>query len=209
MMYRFSKRSVDIVLSVVALVVLGPLMALIAIAIRATSRGPALFKQTRVGLHGRHFTCLKFRTMRIDAGDDIHREYVTRLFSEEIPPHGGNPGIYKIFRDPRVTPLGAWLRRTSLDELPQLLNVLQGTMTLVGPRPALPWEVELFGPANRGRLLVKPGITCLWQVTGRARINMREGLKFDLDYVERRCLTLDMVILLKTIRAVLTRDGSP
>jgi lipopolysaccharide/colanic/teichoic acid biosynthesis glycosyltransferase len=203
-----TKRLLDVALSVLALLVLSPVLATIAVAVRLTSRGPSLFRQERLGLAARPFTCLKFRTMYADAADAPHREYVTRLLTEATPPRGGATGLFKIERDPRVTPFGRWLRRTSLDELPQLVNVLRGEMSLVGPRPALAWEAALYRPEEHRRFEVLPGITGLWQVSGRSRLSMREALALDLEYVRRRSLALDLQILARTVPTVLRSEGT-
>ncbi len=200
-----AKRALDVVLAAALLLVLSPLLLVIALLVRATSPGPALFRQTRLGRGERPFTILKFRTMWLGGDDSVHRRYVAQLLTETSPPFGGRPGLYKLVGDPRVTPLGALLRRTSLDELPQLVNVLRGEMSLVGPRPATPWEVELFQPRHRARFLVKPGITGLWQVSGRNRMTMREALELDVRYVETRSLRLDLAIIWRTIPTVLRR----
>jgi lipopolysaccharide/colanic/teichoic acid biosynthesis glycosyltransferase len=197
------KRVFDLVLAALLLILLLPLMAIIAVAIRLTSSGPALFRQARVGRHLAPFVMLKFRTMRIDNDDRIHRAYVTAMLTGQRPPTGAPAGIYKLTGDPRITPLGKLLRKTSLDELPQLLNVLRGHMSLVGPRPVLPWEAELFEPRHRIRFLVRPGITGLWQVNGRSTLSMRQALDLDLEYVMRRSLSLDLLTLLRTLPAVL------
>lgn len=206
--YAVTKRMLDIVVCAALLVTLAPLLLLIAVAVRLTSPGPALFRQPRVGLVGAPFTMLKFRTMRVGCDDSIHRAYVRQLLTDEHPADGGTPGVYKLVDDPRVTAVGRVLRRTSLDELPQLLNVLRGQMSLVGPRPALAWEVERYEPRHRGRLMVRPGLTGLWQVSGRSALTMRQALDLDLEYVERRRLTLDIAILLLTVPALLGRSAA-
>lgn len=198
-----ARRAADVCLALIALVVLLPVMLMLALAIRTTSRGPAMFKQTRVGYGGRLFTLYKFRTMRVDADESTHRDYVTRLLTEEQPPTGGTSGLYKLQDDPRVTRVGKALRRTSLDELPQLLNVIRGHMAMVGPRPMLPWEAALLDARYLPRQTVRPGLTGLWQVSGRARLTMREALDLDLDYVQRQSLALDLSILIRTVRVVI------
>jgi lipopolysaccharide/colanic/teichoic acid biosynthesis glycosyltransferase len=200
------ERVIDVVVATAALVVLAPLLAVLTMVIRATSRGPAVFRQERVGRHGERFVCLKFRTMYEDNDDAIHRDYVRRLLTDERPPEGGEAGVYKLAHDPRVTPVGRWLRRTSLDELPQLFNVVRGDMSLVGPRPSLPWEVDLFEPHHLKRFEVKPGITGLWQVSGRSRVSVRDALDLDVAYVEQRSLAFDLAILART-PAVLVRGS--
>ncbi|MDP9407591.1 MAG: sugar transferase [Actinomycetota bacterium] len=188
-------RSVALGLLVVAAV---PMLAIAAI-VRATSTGLALFRQTRVGLDGRHFTMLKFRSMRVTAEDEL-RALLAR--------NEGDGVLFKMRDDPRVTPIGRWLRRFSLDELPQLINVLRGDMSLVGPRPPLPREVEQYGDDVRRRLLVKPGITGLWQVKGRSDLSWEESVRLDLYYVENWSPALDAQILWRTASAVLASRGA-
>jgi lipopolysaccharide/colanic/teichoic acid biosynthesis glycosyltransferase len=195
-------RLLDVTISAVALVVLAPLMVMIAALIRATSPGPAIFRQARVGHLERSFEILKFRTMYLHCEDTPHREYVTALLMRAEAPQEPVNGLFKLDGDPRLTPLGAFLRRTSLDELPQLYNVLRGEMSLVGPRPALAWEADLYEARHRRRFEVKPGITGLWQVRGRNKLSMREALELDMEYVERRCLALDIWILAMTLPVV-------
>jgi len=193
------KRVFDIVLSAVALVALSPVFAGIAAAVRLTSDGPVLFRQQRVGVRGTRFTMLKFRSMVSDAE--------ARLL--ELHDHNDGDGVlFKLRDDPRITPVGGTLRRFSLDELPQLWNVLVGEMSLVGPRPPLPSEVERYEEDVNRRLLTKPGITGLWQVSGRSDLSWEESVRLDLYYVENWSLTGDLVILLKTARAVLGSQGA-
>jgi lipopolysaccharide/colanic/teichoic acid biosynthesis glycosyltransferase len=188
-------------------VLLAPVMAVIAVLTRCTSRGPALFRQVRLGEQRRPFVMLKFRTMYAGCDDSPHREYVRSLLTDPAVTPRSPDGLFKLVDDPRVTPLGSWLRRTSLDELPQLINVLRGEMALVGPRPVLPWEAALFVPRYDRRFDVPPGITGLWQTSGRNRLSMSEALDLDVQYVECRSLRLDLVILLRTIPTVLARRG--
>jgi lipopolysaccharide/colanic/teichoic acid biosynthesis glycosyltransferase len=202
------KRAFDVAVSSVALLLLAPLFVAVWLAVRLTSPGGALFRQNRVGRYGRPFVMYKFRSMVVDCPDDLHRAYVKQLLTADEPQTGGTSGLYKLEGDPRVTRVGRLLRRTSLDELPQLLNVLRGDMSLVGPRPALPWEAELFGPAHVRRFLVPPGVTGLWQVSGRNRLSMRDGLDLDLEYVRRLSFRLDLAILVRTVPAVLSLDGA-
>jgi lipopolysaccharide/colanic/teichoic acid biosynthesis glycosyltransferase len=197
-----------VVVATVLLVVLSPLLLVIALLVRVSSPGPALFRQTRLGHRERPFTVLKFRTMWVGGDHSAHRRYVAQLLTEPAPPFGGRPGLYKLADDPRVTPIGSLLRRTSLDELPQLVNVVRGEMSLVGPRPVLPWEAELFEPRHRARFLVRPGITGLWQVSGRNRVTMRQALDLDLRYVETRSLALDLSIIWRTIPALMRWLGT-
>jgi lipopolysaccharide/colanic/teichoic acid biosynthesis glycosyltransferase len=196
------KRLVDVSLSLVLIVLISPLLLLLWFLVRLTSSGPALFRQERVGRNMRSFTMLKLRTMYVGNHDEIHRNYVTQLLTGSEPPTTGDNGLFKLDQDPRVTRLGAWLRRTSLDELPQLFNVLRGEMSLVGPRPVLPWEAELFEERYRRRFLVKPGISGLWQVSGRSRLTMREALELDIEYTQRQSLALDLSIILRTVPAI-------
>ncbi|MDX6395286.1 MAG: hypothetical protein QOJ73_6349 [Streptosporangiaceae bacterium] len=202
-----AKRALDIVVSLAMIMVLGPLLILLWSAVRLTSRGPALFRQQRLGRDQQRFMVLKLRTMYSGNNDQIHRDYVTNMLRDRQPQAAGSSGLFKLDADPRITPLGAWLRRTSLDELPQLLNVLGGQMSLVGPRPVLPWEEELFSAANRQRFEVKPGITGLWQVSGRSKLSMQQALELDAEYVGRRSLALDLIILIRTVPALL-RGGA-
>lgn len=201
--YERAKRALDVTVALLLLLLLLPVMALIALAVRGTSSGPALFRQERVGRFCEPFVMLKFRSMRVQNDDAVHREYVTALLTQETPPDGGEPGVYKLARDPRVTPLGSFLRRTSLDELPQLFNVLKGEMSLVGPRPALAFEVQMYDKVQRRRLDVAPGLTGLWQVSGRSALTMRQALDLDVEYVARRSWWLDVRILLRTPWALL------
>jgi lipopolysaccharide/colanic/teichoic acid biosynthesis glycosyltransferase len=196
----------DLVLTIPILLVLAIPMAIIAIAVRLTSPGPALFRSTRMGQGQRPFTMLKFRSMYRDADDEVHRTYVTAMLTDGVEP-GHSQAKYKLTQDPRVTRLGAFLRRTSLDELPQLLNVLKGDMSLVGPRPPLPYEVDLFGTRFPSRFEVKPGITGLWQVSGRSNLTMVQALELDDRYVRERSLGLDISILLRTVPVVLLGRG--
>jgi lipopolysaccharide/colanic/teichoic acid biosynthesis glycosyltransferase len=203
-----AKRALDIVVSLALIIVLWPLATLLWCAVRRTSPGPGLFRQERLGLDRQPFTVLKLRTMYTDNNDQIHRDYVTSMLGDAKPQTAGSRGLFKLDADPRVTPLGAWLRRTSLDELPQLLDVLSGQMSLVGPRPVLPWEEKLFSEAHRRRFAVKPGLTGLWQVSGRSKLSMQEALDLDVEYVGRRSFALDLVILVRTVPALLRGDAT-
>lgn len=205
--YLAAKRATDVVLATLLLVMLLPVIALTALAVKLSSPGPVLFRQVRVGRGRSTFVMLKFRTMNEGVDDVVHREYVAGLLAGEVT-DGGGPGLYKLAKDSRVTTVGALLRRSSLDELPQLLNVLRGEMSLVGPRPALPWELDLYRPEHAVRFAVKPGITGLWQVSGRSQLPMLEALELDATYVARRSLWLDLAILLKTIPTVLIGRGA-
>jgi lipopolysaccharide/colanic/teichoic acid biosynthesis glycosyltransferase len=202
-----AKRVLDVVVAGAALMALAPVFVLSALAVRLTSRGPVLFKQHRVGLDGRIFTMLKFRSMHHRADDGVHRAYVTALLTT-APELTNEKGVYKLAHDKRITRVGSVLRRLSIDELPQLINVLRGDMSLVGPRPALPFEVELYEAHERRRLEVRPGLTGLWQVSGRNCLSMKQMLQLDIDYVQRQSFLLDLKILLKTPSAVLRGDGA-
>ena len=206
-MMQHLKRAVDIVGSVSLLALCMPLLAVIAVAIKATSKGSILFKQQRAGQHGRSFTFLKFRTMCINNDHTLHREYMTRLIAgsaERIPLNGNGDAVFKLVNDQRITPVGKLLRRTSLDELPQLINVLRGEMSLVGPRPPIPYELAAYQTWHRRRLLqVKPGITGLWQVNGRSRVTFDEMVRMDLRYATMWSPWLDFKILLRTPSAVI------
>ena len=201
------KRALDIALASVLIVITGPLLLLLWCLVRSTSAGPAFFRQERLGRDMRPFTMLKLRSMYVGNDDRMHRAYVTGMLAgrQEAQPRVG--ALFKLADDPRVTPLGAWLRRTSLDELPQLINVLRGDMSLVGPRPMLPWEARLLAEPFRPRFTVKPGITGLWQVSGRSRLSMRRALELDVEYVLCRGILLDLAILARTVPA-LFRGGA-
>lgn len=206
------KRALDFVGALVCLVLASPLMLLAALAVRMSSPGPAIFCQTRLGLHGKPFVFYKFRSMYCDNDDRIHREFVNSLINGEHDAinqgDASNPS-YKMKADPRITRVGSFIRRTSLDELPQLFNVLKGDMSLVGPRPALPYEVEKYRSWHLRRVLeVRPGITGLWQVEGRSRTTFDEMVRLDLRYVRTCTLWNDLRILAKTALAVLRRDGA-
>jgi len=209
---RLVKRAIDIVGSLAALIVLSPLLAVIAAAIKLTSKGPVLFKQGRVGQHGVVFQFLKFRSMRPDSDPRVHREFVNEFIagSANAPQSSQKkPRVFKITDDPRVTRVGAILRRTSLDELPQFWNVLRGQMSLVGPRPPIPYELESYRIWHKRRILeVKPGITGLWQVYGRSRTTFDEMVRLDLRYARTWSLLLDLKILLQTPRAILSGEGA-
>ena len=209
-----TKRVMDIIVSALLLAICIPVLLMIALAIKASSKGPVLFRQRRVGQYGKPFTFLKFRSMHVDNDSSIHREYVTQLIAGQAQcnPSNGNGdggGVYKLTNDARVTRLGEFLRRSSLDELPQLLNVLRGEMSLVGPRPPIPYELAAYQTWHRRRVLeVKPGITGLWQVNGRSRVKFDEMVRLDLRYAEAWSPWLDIKILLRTPRAVAEGGGA-
>jgi exopolysaccharide biosynthesis polyprenyl glycosylphosphotransferase len=198
---RFSKRAFDIVSSGILIVLLSPVLLAVAVGVRLSTSGPFLFRQERVGLNGEHFNMLKFRSMVVDAEQRLNA--VSVLSRSE-----GNTVMFKMRNDPRVTPIGAFLRRFSLDELPQLFNVLGGSMSLVGPRPPLDSEVAIYEHHVHRRFLVKPGITGLWQVSGRSNLSWEDTVRLDLYYVENWSITGDILILWRTLRAVLARDGA-
>ena len=194
---RIAKRLFDVVLASVALVVLAPLLGVVALLIRRDSAGGVLYRQERVGRHGEPFSLLKFRSMVEDA--DARRADLTA---------GMAKGLFKLTDDPRITRVGRVLRRYSLDELPQLVNVVRGEMSLVGPRPALPSEVSEYDRRELRRLAVTPGLSGLWQVSGRSDLDWADGIRLDLYYVENWSMTQDLQILWRTARAVVTSDGA-
>jgi lipopolysaccharide/colanic/teichoic acid biosynthesis glycosyltransferase len=201
---RVVRRTVDILFAGTALVVLAPLLAVIAFAIKLTSRGPVLYIQRRVGLNRKPFLFCKFRTMRAGGDDSALREMIARELRGEDTSSGGS---WKL-DDSRITPVGALLRRTSFDELPQLINVLRGDMTLVGPRPCLEWEAEMFPPEYDERFGVRPGLTGLWQVSGRSTMGTLDMLRLDVDYVRQRSVDRDIAIVARTLPALLRGDGA-
>ncbi len=206
-----AKRAVDLAGSLCALTVLSPVMCAIAAAVKLTSNGPVFFRQQRVGKFGRNFTFLKFRSMYLANDSAAHEDYVKRFIAGNADKKNSakQGGVYKLIDDPRITPVGRFLRRTSLDELPQFFNVLVGQMSLVGPRPPIPYEVDVYDVWHRRRFLsVKPGITGLWQVQGRSRLKFDEMVRLDLRYARSWSIWLDIKILLKTPRAVLMGDGA-
>lgn len=210
-LFNSLKRMIDVVLSVVALVLSAPLFLVIAVAIKATSNGPVFFSQQRIGQHGVPFPFLKFRSMYTGNDASIHKEYVQKLIAGKAERHsnGNGEGVFKLTKDPRITRVGAFLRRTSLDELPQLINVLRGEMSLVGPRPPVPYEVEAYDFWHRRRLLeAKPGITGLWQVSGRSRVKFDDMVRLDLQYARTWSLWMDIKILVRTPAAVVFGAGA-
>lgn len=202
-----SKRLIDILGSTLALLFLTPVFCAVAIAIKLTSRGPVFFRQERIGQHGKRFTFLKFRSMVHGNDCCVHRDYVRRFIKGSQDT--ADNGIYKLKHDPRVTPIGKFIRKTSLDELPQFWNVLRGDMSLVGPRPPLPYEIEEYDLWHRKRfLLAKPGITGLWQVNGRSRTTFDDMVRLDLRYARSSSLSLDLAILCRTPLAVIHGSGA-
>lgn len=209
---RVAKRMMDIVGSIAGLIMLSPIMLLTAMAIKVTSPGPVIFKQFRFGMKGTYFSFYKFRSMRSDVDERVHREYVAKLIKGELDKI--NQGdrekpFYKIKNDERVTRVGKLIRKTSIDELPQFFNVLKGEMSLVGPRPPIPYEVEKYKPWHLRRILeVKPGITGLWQVEGRSKTSFDDMVRLDLNYALNWSVWHDLWILLKTVKAVIRRHGA-
>jgi lipopolysaccharide/colanic/teichoic acid biosynthesis glycosyltransferase len=199
----------DVAVSLIALVALSPLLALCALVIRLDSAGPILFRQERVGERGKRFIMLKFRSMRIDCDQEAHRHYAAAFIRGHTEQRDGADGsLYKLLGDPRITRVGGWMRRASVDELPQLWNVLCGEMSLVGPRPPIPYELEHYRREHLGRLAVKPGITGLWQVSGRSKTTFERMVEIDLEYIRRPSLRGDLQILLRTVPVVLcARDA--
>ena len=193
------KRGLDFLMALIALVALSPLLLILAVLVKLTSRGPILFSQTRCGLGGRRFTLYKFRSMRADA--DLLREELEALNEVDGP-------VFKIRNDPRCTPIGRFMRKFSLDELPQLVNIIKGDMSFVGPRPPLPEEVEKYERWQRRRLRMQPGLTCLWALEGRSKLSFRRWMELDLEYIDHWSMTLDWKILLKTIPIVLVGRGA-
>jgi lipopolysaccharide/colanic/teichoic acid biosynthesis glycosyltransferase len=204
---EFGKRALDVAISVLAIVVLAPVFMVVWIAIHLDSPGPAVFRQRRIGRHEKPFNCFKFRTLRHNADENVHREAIRRAWAKE--PLSNDPAApYKLTDDPRVTRVGRWLRRTSLDELPQLLNVLRGEMSIVGPRPAIPYELEHFLDWHHKRHTVKPGITGICQVRGRGRVSPEVMLDMDVEYAMNWTLWTDLKLIALTFPAVLRGRGA-
>jgi lipopolysaccharide/colanic/teichoic acid biosynthesis glycosyltransferase len=201
-------RALDVLVAAVLLIVLLPLFVAIALAIRLDTRGKVIYRQLRVGRGLKPFTVNKFRSMHDGVGHEKHQAYVKALIAGAPPEQGTEKPFFKLSEDERVTRVGRVLRKTSLDELPQLWNVLQGNMSLVGPRPCLHYELESYPAHWFGRFAVKPGITGLWQVGGRSEIGLEEMVTLDLQYVRERSLWLNLMILLRTIPVVLNRRGA-
>jgi lipopolysaccharide/colanic/teichoic acid biosynthesis glycosyltransferase len=209
--FRVMKRMMDIALSGMALVLLAPVFLIIAAAIKMTSQGPVFFRQRRVGQYGKSFVFLKFRSMYVNNDAGVHREYVKQLIAGNAAKNsdGNGDGVYKLTKDPRITTVGAFLRKTSLDEIPQFVNVLKGEMSLVGPRPPVPYEVEAYDIWHRRRLLeAKPGITGLWQVCGRSRVKFDDMVRLDLHYARTWSPWMDLKILARTPGAVVLGEGA-
>jgi lipopolysaccharide/colanic/teichoic acid biosynthesis glycosyltransferase len=202
-------RALDVTIAALLLVALFPILLIVALIVRLDSPGPAVFRQRRLGLGARAFTVNKFRTMYAETSAEPHREYVVGLISGSEGATGqGERPLYKLSADPRVTRLGGFLRKWSIDELPQVWNVLRGEMSLVGPRPALPYEVEHYASEWFQRFEVKPGLTGLWQVSGRSELSFTDMLDLDCEYAQRRSFWMNLRILAKTARVVLEGRGA-
>jgi len=206
------KRAMDVAGSALMLLACAPVFMGIAVAVKLSSKGPVFFRQQRVGQYGQHFTFLKFRSMRTNNDHSVHKEFITKFIASQAsrqPSNGNGEGVFKLTNDPRITRVGKFLRRTSLDELPQFLNVLTGEMSLVGPRPPIPYELAAYQTWHRRRVLeVKPGITGLWQVTGRSKVNFDEMVRLDLRYATTWSPALDFTILMRTPLAVIKGEGA-
>ncbi|MBD3319990.1 MAG: sugar transferase [Chitinivibrionales bacterium] len=201
------KRVIDIAGSIAGIVLFSPLLVVIPIIIKLTSKGPVFFLQERAGLGGKPFKVIKFRTMRPDNDDSKHKEFMKNFIKNTGDV--GQDGVFKIKDDPRVTPIGKWLRKTSLDELPQFFNVFRGDMSLVGPRPAIPYEVEEYDAWHKRRVLqTKPGITCIWQVEGRSITSFEGQARMDIEYIKKWTILLDLKLLIKTPFSVLASKGA-
>ena len=207
-----TKRALDVVGSIVALVLLSPLFLVVAVLIKLTSPGPVIFRQQRIGQGGVPFTFYKFRSMRVDNDDRVHREYVASLIDGKPTSSGevaGKSGQFKMKADPRVTPIGRFIRKTSIDEIPQFWNVLKGDMSLVGPRPPVPYEADRYKAWHRRRIFdLKPGLTGIWQVEGRSRVSFDDMVRMDLRYLRESSLGFDLKILAKTVSVVVFCEGA-
>jgi lipopolysaccharide/colanic/teichoic acid biosynthesis glycosyltransferase len=227
--YFFCKRLIDIVVSLIAFIVLMPLMLIVAVSIALESPGPVIFSQKRVGARRRRrrgrteweivtFTFYKFRSMHYDNNPTIHKQFMKAFIKGDqqemlrvqngASANGSKPKALKLVNDPRITRVGKIIRKTSLDELPQLWNVLKGDMSLVGPRPPIPYEVEEYEDWQRRRLEAIPGLTCLWQVDGRSTVSFNDQVRLDVEYIEKQSLWLDFRVLLQTIPAVVAGKGA-
>jgi exopolysaccharide biosynthesis polyprenyl glycosylphosphotransferase len=203
---RAIKRAFDVLAALVILALLSPLMVAVALAVKLNSRGPVFYRQERIGENGRPFRMIKFRSMYTGVDSSVHKDYVTRLIRENVDVADSNSTL-KLRNDSRITPVGRVIRRTSLDELPQFFNVLRGEMSLVGPRPSIPYEVEMYKDWHRRRLHAIPGITGYWQVNGRSRVSFEEMVRMDIYYIENQSVWLDLQLLLKTPLAMMRGSG--
>jgi lipopolysaccharide/colanic/teichoic acid biosynthesis glycosyltransferase len=201
-------RALDVFVAGLALLVLSPILLVVAILVRRDSRGPAIFRQERIGRNLKPFRVAKFRTMRQGVAADPHRAYVEEMIREESEAEGEQKPMMKLAEDPRITTIGHFLRKTSIDELPQLWNVLRGEMSLVGPRPPIRYEVDAYPARAYRRFAVRPGLTGLWQVSGRSLVTFSEMIDLDTEYVERRSLWLNLKIIFLTVPTVLGGKGA-
>lgn len=207
---RILKRGTDIVASLVVLILGFPFFLAIALLIKLTSKGPVFFKQERIGEDGEDFALFKFRTMRTNCDDSLHREFTRNFIQGRMPEpslDAAKSEVYKMTDDPRITAVGGFLRKTSLDELPQFINILRGEMTIVGPRPPLPYEYECYDEWHKLRLKVRPGLTGLWQVSGRSTVPFQEMVMMDIYYIENWSMLLDLKIIIKTVPVMLAGTG--
>jgi lipopolysaccharide/colanic/teichoic acid biosynthesis glycosyltransferase len=203
-LYEPIKRVVDVCVACALLVLLSPLLVIAAVAIKVTSRGPVLYRGTVIGRYGEPFTYYKLRTMRVDADDAVHRQFIEGY----VTAHETTRSLYKLTEDPRVTAVGRILRKTSLDEVAQMINVIRGEMSIVGPRPPVPYEFRLYNDYHKQRLAVLPGITGLAQVRARSRVSFEEMVEMDLEYIRRRSTLHDLLIMLRTVWVVLSTKGA-
>jgi len=203
------KRLLDIVGSLLGILLFLPCFLVIPVLIKLTSKGPVFFRQRRIGMFGREFGFLKFRSMVLNNDSCIHQEFIRKLIEKEVPQEDKSRGVFKIVDDPRVTPIGRFLRKTSLDEIPQFLNVLKGDMSLVGPRPPIPYEFVHYRYWHRRRVVeVRPGITGLWQVTGRSKTTFDEMVRLDIQYIKKQSIWFDLKIILRTPLVLISGDGA-
>ncbi|MET7424108.1 sugar transferase [Dactylosporangium sp. NPDC005555] len=203
---RSLRQLLEGLVALAILAALSPVLLVVALAVKWTSEGPMLFRQERLGLHRSTFKIIKFRTMSNKNSDAQHREFVKKMLTSDDDVDGGEQGVYKLVNDPRITPIGGFLRRTSIDELPQLWNVVRGEMSLVGPRPVLAWEADLFPPEAERRFAARPGMTGLWQVSGRSTLDFKAALELDVLYVEKKSVWYDITILWRTVGVVFNRS---
>jgi lipopolysaccharide/colanic/teichoic acid biosynthesis glycosyltransferase len=204
--YLRAKRLLDIAFTVLIFLPLCIFMLMVAVLIRLDSKGPAFFRQRRIGLNGKEFDVFKFRSMYVNCDDSVHREAIKQYMNGEAL-NGDENNLYKLVDDPRVTRVGRFIRKTSIDELPQFINVLRGEMTLVGPRPPLPYEVEEYSPHEWIRLSGKPGLTGTWQVYGRSRVPFNDMVEMDLEYLEQQSVVADLKLIALTLPVMLQGRG--